>query len=373
MATLEAEIKIFVSYRRSDDIGFVGRLTDRLSSVYGEKNVFRDISGLRSGEDFEKRIGSKLSEATVVIAVIGAGWVGRRLFRTSRILTASDWVRKELEHALASETPVIPILLGDAVLPTRAQLPVSLRGLLAVQTGRIRDASWENDSSALIRAIDAVAQGRHSEDSQISFVWRRVEADEPSRLRLILSAVPLAVIASAVAIGYFTFQIRKYNCHVVATNARAFANRMLDHADMAAPRERAILNDLSNLAPARSSEWIEIQRDRYLTSNQRVDKEVELTNKYWKKRSELEQQLSSVVEENNSLMSKLAKESNQPRADLFARCLDSGEVSSPASDLSFDTEKASVDYSALGKRFEDFKKLAKQLEELAARAAGKGS
>ena len=54
MAASDAQIKIFISYRRSGEIGFVGRLTDRLSSVYGESNVFRDISGLRSGEEFEK-------------------------------------------------------------------------------------------------------------------------------------------------------------------------------------------------------------------------------------------------------------------------------------------------------------------------------
>lgn len=194
MANPEAEIKIFISYRRSGESGFVGRLTDRLSSSYGINNVFRDVSGLRSGEEFEKRIGSKLSEATVVIAAIGADWSGRRLFRKSRIRSNDDWVRKELEHALASETPVIPILVGDAVLPTPNQLPASLKGLLAVHTGRIRDESWENDFSELRRSIDAVVQGRANCDEGAPFVWSRVEADEPNHLRLIVPVVALALL-----------------------------------------------------------------------------------------------------------------------------------------------------------------------------------
>ena len=99
MAAPESQIKIFISYRRYGEVGFVGRLSDRLSLAYGEKNVFRDVSGLRSGDDFEKRIGSKLSEATIVIAVIGPNWVGRRAFQKSKIGTDYDWVRKELEHA----------------------------------------------------------------------------------------------------------------------------------------------------------------------------------------------------------------------------------------------------------------------------------
>jgi len=204
LAVPETQTKIFISYRRSGEVGFVGRLNDRLSLVYGEQNVFRDISGLRSGEAFEKRIGSKISEATVVIAVIGADWIGRRYFRKSRLLTEDDWVRKELEHSLASEIPVIPVLVGDAALPTRDQLPTSLKGLLSVHTGRIRDESWDNDTSELIRAIDAVAQSSQSGDGEISFVWRRAEADKPNRLRLVFALIALVAVIGIPLTIYLT-------------------------------------------------------------------------------------------------------------------------------------------------------------------------
>ena len=73
--------RIFISYRRAGEDGFVGRLTDRLAALYGEAQVFRDVSGLRPGESFEQRIGATLDGAHVVIAVIGSQWVGRRRFR----------------------------------------------------------------------------------------------------------------------------------------------------------------------------------------------------------------------------------------------------------------------------------------------------
>ena len=196
MTAPQAQTKIFISYRRAGESGFVRSLTEHLASVYGKENVFRDVSGLRSGEDFESRIGSKLSEATVVIAVIGADWVGRRRFRKPRIFSEGDWVRKEIEHALASDTPVIPVLIGDAALPAQSQLPASLGGLLAVHAARIRDDSWDEDCSKLVSAINEAARGRPGEGDG-EFVWRRFEAGKPGRPGLVLPAVVVALAALA--------------------------------------------------------------------------------------------------------------------------------------------------------------------------------
>jgi hypothetical protein len=195
----EGETKVFISYRRVGEPGFVGRLTDRLSTKYGPQNVFRDVVGTRSGEDFEKRILAKLSEATVVIAVIGSEWVGRRPLRKPRIQAREDWVRKELEHALASNTPVIPILIDGARLPTREQLPRSLQGLLSVHAGRVRDESWESDCGDLIRAIDSIASsGAGADDGNATVVWRQFEG-EPSSTRMWLFVPLLVTVAAGIA------------------------------------------------------------------------------------------------------------------------------------------------------------------------------
>jgi len=193
--------RIFVSYRRSGTSGFVGRLTDRLAAVYGEGNVFRDVDSLRTGESFERRIGTQLSEATIVVAAIEGDWVGSRIFRRSRLQAKGDWVRKELEHALTNNIPVIPVLIGETPLPAERDLPSSLHGLLAVHTSRVRDESWSGDMPRLLQAIDAANTRSTDEDDELPFVWRSVpEAEPPPTRRLPVIIAALAVLALAVAL-----------------------------------------------------------------------------------------------------------------------------------------------------------------------------
>lgn len=245
MVAFGAGTKIFISYRRSGEIGFVGRLADRLSSIYGEENVFRDISGLRFGESFEKRIGLKLSEATLVIAVIGADWVGKRLLRKSRIRMESDWVRKELEHSVASETPVIPVLVGDAVLPTINQLPTSLKGLLAVHTARIRDESWENDFSELRNAIDAVVQNKSGGSEEESFVWRRIGQNTPSNSRFLHAIMVILLIVIAIASAIFLAQPHKEQ---VPGAIQSETVRLDDSSTWSAPKPSEARSPVASLA-----------------------------------------------------------------------------------------------------------------------------
>ena len=42
-----------MSYRRTDDLNFNGRFHDKLVSVFGEANVFRDIDSIPAGTRFE--------------------------------------------------------------------------------------------------------------------------------------------------------------------------------------------------------------------------------------------------------------------------------------------------------------------------------
>ncbi len=47
--------RIFISYRREDSAGYVGRLHDRLSSHFGDDALFIDIDNIGPGEDFVAR------------------------------------------------------------------------------------------------------------------------------------------------------------------------------------------------------------------------------------------------------------------------------------------------------------------------------
>lgn len=154
------------------------------------------MAALRSGESFEQRIGARLDEASVVIAVIGSQWVGRRLFRAARIRDRNDWVRKEIEHALASGKPVIPILVGDTALPREADLPPSLRGLLAVHAGRVRDESFAQDLQRLVMEVDALADRAGAATAGAGFVWRQVAGTEDTGRRTWAYLLAIALLAA---------------------------------------------------------------------------------------------------------------------------------------------------------------------------------
>ncbi len=172
-------IRIFISYRRAGDIGFVARLDDWLSNRYGAENVFRDIGKLKTGEDFDKRILTEINAADVVIAAIGNAWTGERWMRKPRIAQEEDWIRKELEHALECRIPVVPILVADAEVPKATDLPPSLLGVLDVNIGRIRDSNWKADFDDIADAIDRVTAPTES-GADDPAVWHAIEIPPPS-------------------------------------------------------------------------------------------------------------------------------------------------------------------------------------------------
>lgn len=166
--------KVFISYRRQGTQDFVRRLHGFLTNAYGKSNVFLDSSGLKVGDNFDKRLAVELSNSTIVLATIGTDWVGNKLLGKPRIAQKADWVRKEIEHALANNIPVLPILVGDASLPKERHLPPSLRGLLLVQVGRLRDDSWSADCEDLKHAIDGLIASSSEAESE-AIVWRRID------------------------------------------------------------------------------------------------------------------------------------------------------------------------------------------------------
>ena len=46
--------EIFLSYRRADEPGYVGRLADSLEGAFGEGSVYRDVDSERAGGNWKK-------------------------------------------------------------------------------------------------------------------------------------------------------------------------------------------------------------------------------------------------------------------------------------------------------------------------------
>ncbi|HAF53807.1 MAG TPA: TIR domain-containing protein [Thauera sp.] len=180
--------KLFISYRREDSAGFAGRLTDALEQRLGAGSVFRDVDDIRPGEDFEAVIERGLRQVQAVLVVIGPGWLAAAADGRRRLDQPDDFVRRQVESALASGKPVVPILVGGAAMPDAAALPPALRGLANRQALVMGDASWAAD---LARLQTVLAQ------------WLEAPAAAPAPRRTLRAvAVALALAALALAGGW---------------------------------------------------------------------------------------------------------------------------------------------------------------------------
>ena len=121
--------KLFISCRREDSAGVAGRLFDRLQSHFGRGSVFIDVDSIPFGVDFRKHLADAVSKCDALLAVIGDRWAATGPDGQGRLNDPKDFVRIEIEAALARNIPVIPILVGKTPMPREEDLPPSLRPL----------------------------------------------------------------------------------------------------------------------------------------------------------------------------------------------------------------------------------------------------
>jgi hypothetical protein len=146
--------KIFVSYRRDDAGGYAGRLYDHLVTRFPKNRVFMDVDAIPPGTDFARMISEAVASCDVLIALIGRRWLNvTDEHGTARLSNPDDFVRIEIEAALNNGTPIIPVLVGGASMPTPQALPDSLRPLALRQAVSIQDNHFRENVRQLITVI----------------------------------------------------------------------------------------------------------------------------------------------------------------------------------------------------------------------------
>jgi hypothetical protein len=119
---------VFISYRRDDSSGYAGRLYDALVTHFGSDLVFIDIDSIRAGENFADVIDKGIAAYSVVVVLIGKGWLKSVDDQGDRRLDdPHDFVRLEIASALAQTIPVIPVLVAGAKMPRSDDLPKPLK------------------------------------------------------------------------------------------------------------------------------------------------------------------------------------------------------------------------------------------------------
>lgn len=145
---------LFLSYRRTDTGGYAGRLTDALEQRFGHGSVFHDVETIAPGTDFAVSIDQAIAQATVVLVLIGDGWLEARDASGARLLDRDDdFVRIEAATALSSGRTVLPLLVEGARMPTPDTLPPDLRRLARQQALELSDSRWAHDIDRLVEAI----------------------------------------------------------------------------------------------------------------------------------------------------------------------------------------------------------------------------
>ena len=145
---------VFISYRRSDASAYARLLYQELTRAESI-DVFMDVDSIPPGADFVEEVRRALERCDVTLAVIGPRWLTVKDQRgRQRLSLATDHVRVELKVALESSGVVLPVLVGDAVMPEPEELPDELAALSHRNAINVHDdAGFKGDIERLMRFV----------------------------------------------------------------------------------------------------------------------------------------------------------------------------------------------------------------------------
>jgi hypothetical protein len=186
---------VFICYRREDSGGFAGRIYDRLRNRLGRENVFFDVDNIAPGLDFVDVLTERVGYCDALIAVIGRQWITTTNKDNRRRLDdPTDFVRIEIEAALARGIPVIPVLADGATMPRAEDLPDSLRKLARRQGIEISHTRFDSDVERLTRALseleEDLAQNQPGDWQESNKPRASNAGKESRRTRFGLAAIP---------------------------------------------------------------------------------------------------------------------------------------------------------------------------------------
>lgn len=150
---------IFITYRRTDSIAWAGRLHDSLKQHFPGAGIFMDIEAIPPGTKFSEYIRDAVGSCNVLFVLIGPKWLAAVDEEGERRLDDDeDFVALEIKAALDRDVPVIPTLVGDALMPRKQDLPEHLRPLCDFQNFVISDRSWHDDCARLAKHIQGIVE-----------------------------------------------------------------------------------------------------------------------------------------------------------------------------------------------------------------------
>jgi LCP family protein required for cell wall assembly len=120
-----------------------------------------DVDAIPPGTDFAQVISAALADSTIFLAIIGPSWLtctnqsGKR-----RLDDPTDFVRMETAAALRRGIVTIPLLVHEAKMPRRRDLPEALGAIADRQRFELADHRWRTDVQTLIRNIEKLSRSK---------------------------------------------------------------------------------------------------------------------------------------------------------------------------------------------------------------------
>jgi hypothetical protein len=192
----------FISYRRDDSAGHVGRLYDALVGHFGRQRLFFDIDHIAPGQDFVQVLDASLNRCSVLLVVIGKRWAGTGRMGARRIDHADDFVRLEVAAGLRRQgLRVIPVLIQGVKMPSPASLPDDLKELARRNATELSDTRWKEDIARLIASLEGDRPSVGATGATVRRLTKLVSVptEFPSWAR------PAALVAAALLIVGFAF------------------------------------------------------------------------------------------------------------------------------------------------------------------------
>src|SRR4030095_1621573 len=156
---------IFISFRRQDAHDMAWRLLDYLNRQGWE--TVHDMNTFGPG-DFRASIRRAVESASAIMVLVGQNWLDEASSDGTR--SPGEWVEAEIELALATGTPILPVLVHGSSMPRAECLPKSIREFVFQRAASVRsDEHFADDAERLCTMLDQLAPRR-----PLSVWWKRL-------------------------------------------------------------------------------------------------------------------------------------------------------------------------------------------------------
>jgi hypothetical protein len=146
--------KIFISYRRTEAEYPAGALGRELRRHFGDQQIFRDKEDMGGGVPWKQQLLHEIDKDSALLVLMGKDWANAKdVHGVRRLDCLDDALRLEIGDGINDGAAIFPVLLENAQIPDRSELPPELRRLPEFNALKLRDGDWKQDVEAICRTL----------------------------------------------------------------------------------------------------------------------------------------------------------------------------------------------------------------------------